>query len=86
MHSGHGKLSQDANGANSASGERVACAFHVQLPALGANTRLSDSSNSPKRHFNFQSASGKTLRVQERRQNHLAGPDDAVQTLLFPQT
>lgn len=34
MDPGHGELSQDADGADSAPGKRAACAFHVQPPAL----------------------------------------------------
>lgn len=38
MDPGHGELSQDADGADSASSKRAACAFHVQPPALDTDS------------------------------------------------
>lgn len=70
MDSGHRELSQDADGPDSSPGERASCPLLIQQPALDT----------------VQTHPGGILTCpRERRQNHLAGPDGAVQTLFGPE-
>lgn len=78
MDSGHWELSQDADGPDSAPGERASCPLLIQLPTL--DTVQTFPKDSPRRHVNLQCAPGRT-----RRQNHPAGPDGAVQTRFGPE-